>query len=112
MIVVRQAKSPALADGVIVKLDAYVQIVEGNSVGAIFALADDNIRVGIRDECDITLGLSQDCNANGVPDECDFATGTSLDCNLNGIPDGCDLASSPDQRLEQSESSRAHRSLG
>ena len=71
---------------------------------------------GVNDHCDITSGLSadcngndipdecepdcdgdgipdsceSDCNGNGIPDECDIANGFSEDCNENGIPDECD----------------------
>ena len=38
------------------------------------------------DVCDISEGISQDCNANGVADECED------DCDGNGIPDECDIA--------------------
>ncbi|MCC6425760.1 MAG: hypothetical protein IT435_02960 [Phycisphaerales bacterium] len=54
------------------------------------------------DSEDISLGLSQDVNANGIPDECEdcnqndtldaveIAAGTSADVNANGIPDECE----------------------
>ena len=76
---------------------------------------------GISDACDISSGVSsdcqfdlipdecqlegrdcndnnvpdecemQDCNENGVLDDCDIAGGTSSDCNTNGVPDGCEF---------------------
>ena len=38
----------------------------------------------IPDECDLSEGVSRDCNSNGLLDECE-------DCNGNGVPDDCDL---------------------
>jgi len=40
---------------------------------------------GADDARDISLGISQDTNANGIPDECE-------DCNSNGILDDLDIA--------------------
>ena len=37
------------------------------------------------------LPAPYDCNNNGVRDDCDIASGTSEDLNANGIPDECDL---------------------
>ena len=36
------------------------------------------------DECEIAVGISNDCNANNVPDDCE------PDCDGDGIPDDCD----------------------
>ncbi len=44
---------------------------------------------GLRDSCEMGLGITPDCNQNLVPDSCDIATGTSQDVNVDGIPDEC-----------------------
>jgi hypothetical protein len=36
------------------------------------------------------LPAPYDCNGNGVRDDCDIASGTSEDANSNGIPDECE----------------------
>ncbi|MFN0137562.1 MAG: SUMF1/EgtB/PvdO family nonheme iron enzyme [Phycisphaerae bacterium] len=43
----------------------------------------------IWDACDISSGMSNDCNGDGIPDECES------DCNGNGVPDDCDIANCP-----------------
>lgn len=62
---------------------------------------NNNSRV---DGCDISSGISQDCDGNGLPDECqpdcnqngqadvcEITGGFSPDCNHDGIPDECQL---------------------
>ena len=55
---------------------------------------------GVNDHCDITSGLSSDCNGNDIPDECEpdcdgdgVPDSCESDCNGNGIPDECDIGS-------------------
>ncbi len=38
-----------------------------------------------------SLPAPYDCNNNGIRDDCDIASGSSDDLNANGIPDECDL---------------------
>lgn len=49
---------------------------------------------GTPDDCDIALGLSQDCQPNNLPDECELPPlcVQCPDCNHNGVPDECDIA--------------------
>jgi hypothetical protein len=63
-----------------------------------YIVQDCNLN-GVNDHCDITSGLSDDCNGNDIPDECEddcddngIPDECESDCNGNGIPDACDIA--------------------
>lgn len=101
------------------KIGDYYQVVSDELGGAVIYSATFNgeqdiyfLRVGDcnangrHDSTDVTMGGSDDCNADGVPDECepdcnangvadgcDIDLGNSADCNGNAVPDECDIAS-------------------
>ena len=71
-------------------IDDAIEISMGSS--------QDNNANGIPDECE-TPNPFDDCNTNGVDDSLDILYGSSQDCNSNGVPDECDIAEGTSEDL-------------